>query len=48
MLKEGFSADETIKMIREKRSPNALCNPHFVRFINEVYEEEYKPQALSA
>lgn len=48
MLKEGFSAAETIQLIREKRSPNALCNPHFVRFINEVYEKEYKPQALSA
>jgi hypothetical protein len=35
LLKEGYSADEAISLIRERRSPNALCNPHFVKFIKE-------------
>jgi hypothetical protein len=35
LLKEGYSADEAISLIRERRSPNALCNPHFVEFIQE-------------
>jgi hypothetical protein len=35
LLKEGYSADEAISLIRERRSPNALCNPHFVKFIEE-------------
>lgn len=33
LLQEGFSAEEAIALIRAKRSPNALSNPHFVRFI---------------
>jgi protein-tyrosine phosphatase len=40
LLKEGYSADEAIALIRAKRSPNALCNPHFVDFIREVAEEK--------
>ena len=35
LLKEGYSAEEAISLIREQRSPNALCNPHFVKFIEE-------------
>ena len=35
LLKEGYSADEAISLIRERRSPNALCNPHFVRFVED-------------
>lgn len=35
LLREGYSADEAIRLIREKRSPNALCNPHFVEFIKQ-------------
>jgi protein-tyrosine phosphatase len=35
LLKEGYSADDAISLIRERRSPNALCNPHFVKFIEE-------------
>ena len=42
LLKEGYSADEAISLIRERRSPNALCNPHFVKFI----EEQSKPLRL--
>ncbi len=36
LLKEGYSADEAISLIRDRRSPNALCNPHFVKFIQEI------------
>lgn len=48
LLHEGFSSDEAIALIRERRSPNALCNPHFVRYIEEVYEGEFKQSALTA
>lgn len=48
LLKEGYSAHEAINLIREKRSPNALCNQNFVSFINEVYEREFNKSALSA
>jgi hypothetical protein len=48
LLQEGYSASEAIKLIRDKRSPNALCNPHFVRFINEVFESEYAGREIQA
>lgn len=48
LLKEGYSAHDAINLIREKRSPNALCNQHFVSFINEVYESEFNKSALIA
>lgn len=48
LLKEGYSARDAINLIREKRSPNALCNQNFVSFINEVYESEFNQSALSA
>lgn len=48
LLKEGYSAHDAINLIREKRSPNALCNQHFVAFINEVYESEFNKRALIA
>lgn len=48
LLKDGYSAEEAISLIREKRSPNALCNPHFVDYIKEVYESEFNERALSA
>ena len=35
LLQEGYSADDAISLIREKRSQNALCNPDFVRFIRQ-------------
>jgi protein-tyrosine phosphatase len=48
LLREGYSADDAISLIREKRSPNALSNPHFVRYIKEVYESEFHKSALTA
>ena len=35
LIREGYSADEAIRLIRERRSPNALCNPYFVEFIKQ-------------
>ena len=35
LLKEGYSAEDAIKLIREKRSSNALFNPFFVEFIKK-------------
>lgn len=48
LLQEGFTSDDAISLIRQKRSPNALCNPHFVAFIREVYEQEFAKEALTA
>ena len=48
LLQEGFTSDDAISLIRQKRSPNALCNPHFVAFIREVYEQEFAKETLSA
>ncbi len=48
LLHEGFTHEEAIALIREKRSPNALCNPHFVAYIKEVYEADFAKDALSA
>lgn len=35
LLKEGFSAEDAIELIRAKRSPYALCNPDFVRYLRK-------------
>ena len=40
LLKEGYSAEEAINVIREKRSPHALFNQHFVQFIKETATKE--------
>ncbi len=34
LMKEGYGAKEAIELIREKRSPNALCNSDFVKFLH--------------
>lgn len=41
LLKLGYTADTAIALIREKRSPYALHNEHFVRYIKdaEVHHE---------
>lgn len=48
LLKDGYSAEEAISLIREKRSPNALCNPHFVDYIKQVYESEFSEKTITA
>ena len=41
LLKEGFSASDAISLIREKRSPHALSNPHFVAHVEDVYSSNF-------
>lgn len=48
LLKEGYSAEDAINLIRSKRSPYALSNPHFVNFIYEVFECGRERSAVSA
>ena len=38
LIKEGYSADEAITLVREKRDHNALSNPDFVRTIEKYAE----------
>jgi protein-tyrosine phosphatase len=35
LMKDGMTANDAIALIREKRSKNALCNPHFVKFLKD-------------
>ena len=50
LMREGYSAEEAIALIRERRSPNALKNGAFVDFLfsqgrtNLVGEQEPKPR----
>jgi len=53
LMREGYTAQESISLIREKRSPYALCNKHFERFLlNEDASKwqgsEYERTAPSA
>jgi hypothetical protein len=35
LMREGFSAEEAIDLIRRMRSPNALCNATFEQFLKD-------------
>jgi protein-tyrosine phosphatase len=35
LMREGFSAEEAIDLIRRMRSPNALCNSTFEQYLKE-------------
>jgi hypothetical protein len=35
LMKDGYSAQEAIDLIRERRSPYALCNQDFVKFLQK-------------
>lgn len=48
LLQDGYTADEAIALIRKKRSPNALCNPHFVAYIQEVFKADYTDREIRA
>jgi hypothetical protein len=48
LLKEGYTATEAIGLIRQRRSPYALFNNHFVEFIHEVFEANFEKRALRA
>jgi len=36
LLKEGYSAKDAIDLIRARRSPHALCNADFVRYLENL------------
>ena len=36
LMKEGYTADEAIALIRKTRSPHALCNKKFEKFLREL------------
>lgn len=36
LMLEGMSADEAIKLVREKRSPACLCNPAFEQYLRGI------------
>lgn len=36
MLEDGRSADEVIALLRERRSPAVLCNPHFEAWLRAL------------
>lgn len=36
LMREGMSADDAIKMLREKRSPQVLCNLTFERYLRAL------------
>lgn len=40
LIREGYTPAEAIRLIRENRSPNALCNPDFVNFLLDTAEPE--------
>ena len=33
LLQHGYSAEDAIELVREKRSPACLCNPHFEQYL---------------
>lgn len=35
LMREGYTAKKAVSLIREKRSPSALCNQHFVIFLGQ-------------
>ena len=35
LMQRGHSADDAIRIIRDKRSEHCLCNPHFARWLQE-------------
>lgn len=36
LMKEGYSPQEAIDLIRIQRSPHALCNANFVRYLDNI------------
>ena len=42
LMKEGYTADEAIALIRKTRSPHALCNKKFEKFLKDLPQPEKK------
>jgi hypothetical protein len=48
LIKEGFSPEEAIDLMREKRGPNAMCNPIFERWLLSEANVEFWRGKLAA
>jgi hypothetical protein len=48
LIKEGFSPEEAIELMREKRGPNAMCNPIFERWLLTEANVEFWRGKLAA
>lgn len=44
LIRHGYDAQEAIDLIRRTRSPHALCNNHFVRFLLRQNPEDWQGQ----
>jgi protein-tyrosine phosphatase len=42
LIREGYEAKEAIRLIRNKRSPHALCNDKFVSWLESVDPEVWR------
>lgn len=42
LMKEGYTADEAISLIRKTRSPHALCNKQFEKFLRDLPQPKKK------
>jgi protein-tyrosine phosphatase len=40
LMREGYTADEAINLIRQKRSPHALCNKGFENWLRSLPAQE--------
>lgn len=40
LMADGYSADDAIRLVREKRCPMVLCNATFERYLRELVEVE--------
>lgn len=38
LMADGYTADDAIRLLRDKRSPVVLCNQAFERFLRELVE----------
>jgi protein-tyrosine phosphatase len=43
LIKHGLSVNEAVRLIRERRSPNALNNQDFVAWLSKCKTEKYSP-----
>jgi len=40
LMKDGYTADDAIALIRARRSPHALCNEDFVAYLNSLSQKK--------
>ena len=45
LMREGYTADQAVSLIRDTRSKYALCNNHFVDFLQRQDPETWKGQS---